>query len=108
MPFKLLITLRCSLCCCRNLDDFENLRDSLGETNAAFEANLVQMEALAVQVDHLKSNLGILAAESLKPITALMRDFAKATGQRVIVPKQDQPLEGDELLFVASIVFPVL
>lgn len=62
-----------------NLDDFHQLQEELLDTNAAFEANNVQMESLAVQIDHLKSNLGILAAEGLKPITALLRDLAKAT-----------------------------
>ncbi len=62
-----------------NLDDFHQLQEELSDTNAAFEANNVQMESLAVQIDHLKSNLGILAAEGLKPITALLRDLAKAT-----------------------------
>lgn len=62
-----------------NLDDFHQLQEELLDTNAAFEANNVQMESLAVQIDHLKSNLGILAAEGLKPVTALLRDLAKAT-----------------------------
>lgn len=62
-----------------NLDDFHGLQEALADTNAAFDANYVQMEALAVQIDHLKSNLGIVAAEGLKPVTALMRDLAKAT-----------------------------
>ena len=61
-----------------NLEDFDALQESLLDTSAAFQANYVQMEGLAVQLDHLKSNLGIVAAEGLKPITALVRDVAKA------------------------------
>jgi len=61
-----------------NLDDFDALQESLLDTNAAFTANYVQMEGLVVQLDHLKSNLGIVAAEGLKPVTALARDVAKA------------------------------
>ena len=60
-----------------NLQDFDDLQEELLETNAAFEANHVQLEALAVQLDHLKSNLGIVAAEGLRPMTALTRDVAK-------------------------------
>lgn len=61
-----------------NLEDFDALQESLLDTNAAFTANYVQMEGLVVQLDHLKSNLGIVAAEGLKPVTALARDVAKA------------------------------
>lgn len=61
-----------------NLEDFDALLESLLDTNAAFTANYVQMEGLVVQLDHLKSNLGIVAAEGLKPVTALARDVAKA------------------------------
>lgn len=60
-----------------NLQDFDDLQEELLETNAAFEANHVQLEALAVQLDHLKSNLGIVAAEGLRPMVALTRDVAK-------------------------------
>lgn len=62
-----------------NISDFNDLKESLNDTNAAFEANGVQLEALAVQLDHLKSNLGILSAEALKPVATLVRDFAKET-----------------------------
>ena len=62
-----------------NIGDFNELKDSLNDTNAAFEANGVQLEALAVQLDHLKSNLGILSAEALKPVATLVRDLSKAT-----------------------------
>ena len=62
-----------------NIGDFNELKESLNDTNAAFEANGVQLEALAVQLDHLKSNLGILSAEALKPVATLVRDLAKAT-----------------------------
>ena len=60
-----------------NLEDFHTLQEELADTNAAFEANNVQMESFAVQLDHLKSNLGVLAAEGLKPTLALMRDVTK-------------------------------
>lgn len=60
-----------------NLEDFHSLQEELADTNAAFEANNVQMESFAVQLDHLKSNLGVLAAEGLKPTLALMRDVTK-------------------------------
>jgi TP901 family phage tail tape measure protein len=60
-----------------NLTDFHNLQEELADTNAAFDANNVQMEAFAVQLDHLKSNLGVLAAEGLKPVTAMLRDWTK-------------------------------
>ena len=60
-----------------NLTDFHDLQEELADTNAAFEANNVQMESFAVQLDHLKSNLGIVAAEGLKPILSLLRDMAK-------------------------------
>lgn len=60
-----------------NLEDFDALQESLLDTNAAFTANYVQMEGLVVQLDHLKSNLGIVMAEGLRPMTALTRDVAK-------------------------------
>jgi TP901 family phage tail tape measure protein len=60
-----------------NLTDFHDLQEELADTNAAFEANNVQMESFAVQIDHLKSNLGILAAEGLKPTLSLLRDMTK-------------------------------
>ena len=60
-----------------NLTDFHDLQEELADTNAAFDANNVQMEAFAVQLDHLKSNLGVLAAEGLKPVTAMLRDWTK-------------------------------
>lgn len=60
-----------------NLTDFHDLQEELLDTNAAFDANNVQMEAFAVQLDHLKSNLGILAAEGLKPTLSLLRDMTK-------------------------------
>ena len=62
-----------------NMDDFNQLKEGLNDTTAAFDANGVQLEALAVQLDHLKSNLGILSAEALMPVAALVRDLAKAT-----------------------------
>jgi TP901 family phage tail tape measure protein len=62
-----------------NMEDFNQIKESLNDTTAAFDANGVQLEALAVQLDHLKSNLGILSAEALQPVAALVRDFAKAT-----------------------------
>jgi len=60
-----------------NLTDFHDLQEELADTNAAFEANNVQMESFAVQIDHLKSNLGILSAEALKPVLSLLRDMTK-------------------------------
>ena len=60
-----------------NLTDFHDLQEELADTNAAFEANNVQMESFAVQLDHLKSNLGILAAEGLKPTLSMLRDMTK-------------------------------
>ena len=60
-----------------NLTDFHDLQEELLDTNAAFEANNVQMESFAVQLDHLKSNLGILAAEGLGPVLSLLRDMTK-------------------------------
>lgn len=60
-----------------NLTDFHDLQEELADTNAAFDANNVQMEAFAVQLDHLKSNLGVMAAEGLKPVTAMLRDWTK-------------------------------
>ena len=60
-----------------NLTDFHDLQEELADTNAAFEANNVQMESFAVQLDHLKSNLGILAAEGLKPTLSLLSDMTK-------------------------------
>ncbi len=60
-----------------NLEDFDALQESLLDTNAAFTANYIQMEGLVVQLDHLKSNLGIVMAEGLRPMTALTRDVAK-------------------------------
>jgi len=62
-----------------NMDDFNQLKEGLNDTTAAFDANGVQLEALAVQLDHLKSNLGILSTEALMPVAALVRDLAKAT-----------------------------
>lgn len=60
-----------------NLTDFHDLQEELADTNAAFEANNVQMESFAVQIDHLKSNLGILAADGLGPVLSLLRDMTK-------------------------------
>lgn len=60
-----------------NLTDFHDLQEELLDTNAAFEANNVQMESFAVQIDHLKSNLGILAADGLGPVLSLLRDMTK-------------------------------
>lgn len=60
-----------------NLTDFHDLQEELLDTNAAFEANNVQMESFAVQLDHLKSNLGILAADGLGPVLSLLRDMTK-------------------------------
>lgn len=75
-----------------NLEDFETLKTELIDTNAAFEANLVQMEALSVQIDHLKSNLGILAATGLQPITALTRDFSRATAHALETTGEGAPI----------------
>lgn len=60
-----------------NLTDFHDLQEELLDTNAAFKANNVQMESFAVQLDHLKSNLGILAADGLGPVLSLLRDMTK-------------------------------
>lgn len=60
-----------------NLTDFHDLQEELADTDAAFEANNVQMESFAVQLDHLKSNLGVLAAEGLKPTLSMLRDMTK-------------------------------
>lgn len=61
-----------------NIGVFHDMQDAIEGTNAAMEANEIQMESLAVQYDHLKSNLGIVAAEGFAPILAATRDTVKA------------------------------
>ena len=58
-----------------NIDTFHQMQEAIQGTNAALEANQIQMESLAVQYDHLKSNLGILAAEGFKPLLLVIRDM---------------------------------
>lgn len=58
-----------------NIDTFHQIQKAIQGTNAALEANQIQMESLAVQYDHLKSNLGILAAEGFKPLLLVIRDM---------------------------------
>lgn len=60
-----------------NINVFHDMQDAIDGTNAAMEANEIQMESLAVQYDHLKSNLGIVAAEGFAPILAATRDTVK-------------------------------
>lgn len=60
-----------------NINVFHDMQDAIEGTNAAMEANEIQMESLAVQYDHLKSNLGIVAAEGFAPILAATRDTVK-------------------------------
>ena len=60
-----------------NINVFHDMQDAIEGTNAAMEANEIQMESLAVQYDHLKSNLGIVAAEGFAPILAAVRDTVK-------------------------------
>lgn len=58
-----------------NIDTFHDMQDAIQGTNAALEANAIQMESLSVQYDHLKSNLGILAAEGFKPLLLVIRNI---------------------------------
>lgn len=58
-----------------NIDTFHQIQKAIQGTNAALEANQIQMESLAVQYDHLKSNLGILAAEGFKPLLLVIRNI---------------------------------
>jgi len=58
-----------------NIDTFHQMQEAIQGTNAALEANQIQMESLAVQYDHLKSNLGILAAEGFKPLLLVIRNM---------------------------------
>lgn len=58
-----------------NIDTFHQMQEAIQGTNAALEANQIQMESLAVQYDHLKSNLGILAAEGFKPLLLVIRNI---------------------------------
>lgn len=60
-----------------NINVFHDMQDAIEGTNAAMEANEIQMESLAVQYDHLKSNLGIVAAEGFAPVLAATRDTVK-------------------------------
>ena len=60
-----------------NIGVFHDMQDAIEGTNAAMEANEIQMESLAVQYDHLKSNLGIVAAEGFAPVLAATRDTVK-------------------------------
>lgn len=57
-----------------NIDTFHEMQNAIQGTNAALEANAIQMESMAVQYDHLKSNLGLLAAEGFKPLLLVVRD----------------------------------
>lgn len=58
-----------------NIDTFHDMQDAIQGTNAALEANAIQMESMSVQYDHLKSNLGILAAEGFKPLLLVIRNI---------------------------------
>ena len=58
-----------------NIDTFHDMQDAIQGTNAALEANAIQMESMLVQYDHLKSNLGILAAEGFKPLLLVIRNI---------------------------------
>jgi TP901 family phage tail tape measure protein len=86
-----------------NLTDFHDLQEELLDTNAAFEANNVQMESFAVQIDHLKSNLGIVAAEGLTPVLSLLRDFAKE-----LAHVMENAEEGSTVLRVLTTSFAAL
>lgn len=86
-----------------NLTDFHDLQEELLDTNAAFEANNVQMESFAVQIDHLKSNLGIVAAEGLTPVLSLLRDFAKG-----LAHVMENAEEGSTVLRVLTTSFAAL
>jgi TP901 family phage tail tape measure protein len=86
-----------------NLTDFHDLQEELADTNAAFEANNVQMESFAVQIDHLKSNLGILAADGLGPVLSLLRDFA-----RELAHAMENAEEGSTVLRVLTTSFAAL
>lgn len=86
-----------------NLTDFHDLQEELVDTNAAFDANNVQMESFAVQLDHLKSNLGVAAAEGLKPVLSLLRDFA-----RELAHAMENAEEGSTVLRVLTTSFAAL
>jgi len=86
-----------------NLTDFHDLQEELLDNNAAFEANNVQMESFAVQIDHLKSNLGIVAAEGLTPVLSLLRDFAKE-----LAHVMENAEEGSTVLRVLTTSFAAL
>ncbi len=68
-----------------NKDTMDKLVLSLEDTSAAFAANEIQMGSFANQADRLKGNLGVLAAEGLTPLLALLRNsasgLADATGE---------------------------
>lgn len=64
-----------------NIDVFHDMQLAIDGTNAALEANEVQMESLAVQYDHFKTNLGIIAAEGLKPLLLVARDTFKGMSE---------------------------